>query len=68
MVKTCLGTPKFKGCGKTKPDTDFSLSYKDMCKECANQLRRNGYQYKKDKYPQTAGTAIYNEFALKPWR
>lgn len=66
MIRICTGTAKFKGCGFKGFDVDFSASYKNMCLECANEYKR--IQYQKREHPQQEGTAIYNEFALKPWR
>jgi len=66
MVRTCTGTKGFDGCGKVKMESEFSLSHKNTCRECAARRKRG--QYKKHTYPHQEGTAIYNEYATKAWR
>ncbi len=64
-MKKCEGTNKQKGCGKEKPDNDFSLSYKSMCKECEREYKR--LKYHREEHPHLEGTAIYNQYATKKW-
>lgn len=66
MVKTCTGTKNFKGCGQVKMDSEFSISYGNMCRECANRYKRTRYQ--KNNYPHQEGTSLFMEYATKPWR
>ena len=64
MVKICTGTKNFKGCGKTKPDNEFSADYKTLCKDCRNELKRNRYKTSSiDEIDQ-----LSNNLITMPWR
>ena len=70
MLKKCTGTRNIEGCGKLKIYSDdpavseFSLSNKDMCRECENEQKRKRYHGVEH---QTTDDKMLSEIS-KSWR
>ena len=66
MVKTCIGYKHLPGCGQTKMEHEFSLSYKGLCKECDNKHRRN--KYHKIEHVDPKEQELIKLSTSTPWR
>ena len=66
VIKQCTGTKNRKGCGKYKAVEEFSISNKNMCRECDNEYKRKTYHGIELDADPIAKT--FNDILTRPWR